>query len=156
MTNNTKILSLDLGTKTGWAVTSSKGVVLESGVQDFSKKRGDSNGMLFIRFRKWLCDMLAMVKPSIVVYELAHHRGGYAVNVAVNLQGRVEEECEVIKCEYAGVHTATLKKFSTGNGRAGKDEMKEVATRHKGKPVRDDNEADAICIGQLALMEFAE
>ena len=44
------ILALDLATHTGWAVASNDGKIISSGVQDFSKKRGEDNGLLFLRF----------------------------------------------------------------------------------------------------------
>ena len=50
------ILALDCATKTGWCLMKD-GKVYESGCQDFSKTRGESNGMVFIRFRMWLQDL---------------------------------------------------------------------------------------------------
>ena len=71
------ILALDMATKTGWSWIVS-GKVKESGVQDFTKRRGESNGVLFLRFRKWLSDTCALVKPDLIAYEQAHMRGGDA------------------------------------------------------------------------------
>lgn len=79
------ILSLDCATKTGWALIKD-GRVFESGVQDFTKRRGDSNGMLFLRFRNWLGAMLDM-GPALVAYERAHHRGGAATEIAASIGG---------------------------------------------------------------------
>ena len=45
-----RILALDLATKTGWALWD--GARIESGVQDFTKGRGESNGMLLLKFNK--------------------------------------------------------------------------------------------------------
>ena len=49
---NKNILALDLATMTGWA-TLIDGKI-NSGVQNFSKKRGESNGIMFLRFNAWL------------------------------------------------------------------------------------------------------
>ncbi len=51
------ILGLDLAQKTGWCLRAN-GKVVASGMQDFTKKRGESNGLLFLKFRKWFESML--------------------------------------------------------------------------------------------------
>ena len=147
------ILGLDCATKTGWAVCEG-GKILESGVQDFTKKRGDSNGMMFLRYRQWLSEMLYTYKVSLCVYEQAHHRGGAATEICVNLTGRVQEECDRLKIEYATVHTGTLKKFATGSGSAKKPEIMAAAEKIIGRPPIDDNEADAIFISLWAHNEY--
>jgi hypothetical protein len=88
------ILSLDCATKTGWALIE-KGMVYESGMQDFSKKRGESNGIMFIKFRRWLAGMLYDNKADFVIYEQSGvFRSGAASEIALNLTGRVQEICE--------------------------------------------------------------
>jgi hypothetical protein len=52
MREKMKILAIDCGTQTGWAAYSNG--IIESGVQDFSLKRGESAGMRFLLFGKWL------------------------------------------------------------------------------------------------------
>lgn len=147
-----KVLGLDCATKTGWALVDETGQVIESGVQDFSKRRGESNGLMFLRFRKWLNDMLqAVADPEIVVaYERAHFRGGAATEVCVGLQTRVQEIAEEWHAEYVPVTTSEVKKFATGRGTAGKDQMVEAASTVLGRLPFDDNEADAIHIARWA------
>ena len=53
--DSVNILALDLATKTGWATC--VGSVVESGVQAFSVKRGESRGMRYYRFMRWLEEM---------------------------------------------------------------------------------------------------
>jgi hypothetical protein len=143
------ILALDCATKTGWCLLKD-GKVLESGVQDFSKTRGESNGMLFLKFRKWLREMIApnpligVTVIDLIVYESAHHRGGAATEIACNLTGRVQETCADMGIEYVACHTGTLKKFATGNGAASKEKMIELAAVILRRPPIDDNEADAV------------
>ena len=146
------ILSLDCATKTGWALIKD-GRVFESGVQDFTKRRGDSNGMLFLRFRNWLGAMLDM-GPSLVAYERAHHRGGAATEIAANLTGRVQEECAARQIEYTAVHTASIKLWATGSGRASKEQMMARSVAFLGREPIDDNEADAACLGMMAWEEY--
>ena len=147
-----EILSLDTATKTGWCIVKD-GRILESGVMDFSKRRGESNGAMFLRFRSWLGSLLARM-PAIVCYEQAHHRGGAATEIGVNLTGRVQEECAAMGIEYATVHTATLKKWACGHGKADKGMMMARAAAFLGRPPQDDNEADAVLIGMRAWEEY--
>ncbi|GAH01811.1 unnamed protein product, partial [marine sediment metagenome] len=92
------ILALDCGTNTGWA--SEVDGRIESGVQDFSLKRGESKGIRFLRFNTWLKIMLELTKPHIVVYEMAHLRGGHATEILVGMTTRIEEFCESKNIEW--------------------------------------------------------
>lgn len=166
------ILALDMATVTGWATLIDGRI--ESGVQDFTKRRGESNGMLFLRFNAWL-DKLAYgiiethtvetILPQVIsantrfkpfdfiVYERAHHRGGAATEIGVGLMTRAQEFAVSIGAEYMAVHTASLKKFATGSGRASKDDMVAYATRQSGRLIEDDNEADAIALLYFGMNE---
>jgi Holliday junction resolvasome RuvABC endonuclease subunit len=147
------ILGLDLATRTGWAVVKD-GRVIESGVQDFSKRRGESNGVLFLRARKWLSEFGCPTPPHLVVYEQAHFRGGAATEICVGLQTRAQEMAAEWGIESAPVPTSTLKKWATGVGRAEKAAMIAWAAERIGRQPEDDNEADAIAVGLWAAEEF--
>lgn len=153
------ILALDCATKTGWCLLKD-GKVYESGVQDFSKTRGESNGAMFLRFRHWLMEMWSRqgeLNPpgiSFVAYEQAHHRGGAATEIAVNLTGRIQEHCEDYGPAYVSVHTGTLKKFASGNGAASKEKMMELAAVILGRQPIDDNEADAVHLALWAWKQY--
>ena len=146
------ILALDCATKTGWCLWSN-GKIVESGTEDFSKQRGESNGMMFLRFRIWLTKML-LRSITLVVYELAHHRGGAATEICVNLTGRVQEMCSELKIEYTTVHSNTLKKWATGCGHADKGEMMVRAGIELGRKPIDDNEADAVLMAKWASEKY--
>lgn len=148
-----KILSLDLGSKTGWACQFTDGR-RESGVQDFSLKRGESPGMRYIRFNAWLVELIGLGRPELIVYEMPHHRGGAATEILNGLATRVQEHCARFKIDHHAVHSATLKKWATGSGRASKEDMiKEFEKRTGKKPISDD-EADAYMLLLLAMDEF--
>jgi len=147
-------LCLDCGTKTGWA--SLVDGRIESGVQDFSLKRGESKGIRFLRFNTWLVGMLELVKPHVVVYEMAHFRGGHATEILVGMTTRIEQFCEEKGIEYSSIHSATLKKFATGSGRANKQDMIRMASQFFAKTVESDDEADALLILKWAMREFEE
>lgn len=148
------ILALDCGTNTGWA--SEVDGRIESGVQDFSLKRGESKGIRFLRFNTWLKIMLELVKPHIVVYEMAHLRGGHATEILVGMTTRIEEFCEGKNIEYSSVHSAMLKKFSTGSGKANKEDMMKAASLKFGRLIDSDDEADALLILEWARQEFTK
>lgn len=140
-----RILALDFGTRTGWAALS--GGHVESGVQTFDPARGESPGMRFIRFRRWLEEILTLIRPGLCVYEAAHHRGGHATELLVGMATRLQEACAERGIEYAAIHSATLKKASCGSGRADKSAMMaEARRRFPGREIADDNEADALML----------
>ena len=147
------ILGLDTATKTGFCLLK-KGNVYESGVQDFSKRRGESNGMLFLHFRAWLSKILDENDVKLCLFEQAHHRGGAATELGVGLVTRVQELCAERSIDYAGVHTGTLKKAATGRGNAEKADMMREAKLILGREPLDDNEADAICLAYYGMQEY--
>ena len=143
------ILSIDAATKTGWA-TNVHG--RRSGITEFALKRGESPGMRFLRCRAWLTEMWKLLggQIDVICYEQAHHRGGAATACCVGLVTEIHAFAAEHDIELMPVHTATLKKFATGSGRANKSEMIEAAKARGWTPV-DDNEADA-CL----LLEYAQ
>jgi hypothetical protein len=150
------VLAVDPGSTLGWAL-SMNGIV-ESGVEDFSLRRGESPGARFLRFRRWLFDIdeLAIRTTgrglALVVYEMAHHRGGAATEVACGFTTRLQEHAAATSgCECVAVHSARLKKATTGRGNVGKAEMVAAARKRWNLEPTDDNHADALCLLALAL-----
>jgi len=92
-------------------------------------------------------------KIDIIVYEQAHHRGGAATAVCVGLITEVQAFAAEHDIELMPVHTATLKKFATGSGRADKKDMVQAAQKRGWNP-QDHNEADAALLLEYALNEF--
>lgn len=144
------ILALDLATKTGWALKEDG--KLEYGLQVFDVKRGESPGMRFLRFNRWLREVA--VRVELIIYEQAHNRGGAATEIANGFTTRVQEFCAEHGIEHSSVHTATLKKFATGSGRAGKEEMVQAAQKSLGYQGNDDDEADALWLLEYARKEI--
>jgi Holliday junction resolvasome RuvABC endonuclease subunit len=150
-----RILGLDMATKTGWCLYDCQShQVIESGVQVFDKRRGESNGLRFLRFRKWLKSFVNGFRPDLIAYEQAHHRGGAATELCVGFATRAQEIAAEVGIESAPVHTGTLKKYTTGKGNAGKKEMIKAAFLILGREPQDDNEADAVLICEWASSEF--
>jgi hypothetical protein len=144
------ILALDLATKTGWALKGKEKVW--SGVNDFSLKRGESHGLIFLRFRKWLTQFLFPGEKIFIVHEQNHHRGGAATDLCAGLKAEVQAFAAEHGFEIMPVHSATLKKFATGSGRADKGVMIQKAKELGFNPI-DDNEADAIHLLRFAIKE---
>ena len=157
------ILAIDPGSHLGWALARD-GKLIESGVEDFGLKRGESPGSRYLRFRKWLQGQAIYTGgdpdnhgwPNLVAYEQPHHRGGHATEVLVGMTTRLQEFAAEIGAECVAVHSATLKKHATGSGRASKLEMIHAAdNRWKPKPgLFNDNEADALLILAWAIEEY--
>jgi hypothetical protein len=153
------ILSLDMATKTGWAFKYSGNLKfgnnagrIYSGIKDFAKARGESPGMIFLRFRKWLNEFLIPEEKILIVHEQAHHRGGAATALCSGLIAEAQAFAAEHGFEILPVHSATLKKFATGSGRAEKGAMIQAAKFFGFNP-KDDNEADAIHLLRYALQE---
>jgi Holliday junction resolvasome RuvABC endonuclease subunit len=135
------LLTLDLGTTTGWAAQSDSGVT--SGTQKFANDRFSGGGMRYLKFEKWLSEM---PKPDQVVFEeVRRHRGTDAAHVYGGLLATLTKWCEANRIPYCGVPVGTIKKSFTGNGNAKKPAMIAECEKRGYKPA-DDNEADAIAI----------
>jgi len=157
------VVALDMGKKTGWAIQDAKGRV-SSGEKVFTVALGESNGMLWLRYRGWLRELLDLsgVKPltgpsGMLAVELPHHRGGPATRVALGFLAVSQEEAESNGLAFSTVHSATLKKFVTGRGNASKTEVMDVVrARYKHFKNGGDNEADALGVLGWALAEIGE
>jgi len=148
-----RVLAIDPGLKTGWAY--SDGTFIESDVEDFLARHRESRGMVFMRFRTWLGLMLMVWDVELVVYEQAHLRGGAATELIVGMTTRIQEECCKHCINYTAIHSATLKKYATGSGRAKKEDVIRVAQERYGKKGLTSDEADALMMLAWAREEYA-
>lgn len=144
------ILAIDLGTTTGWALRS-RDRRIAHGFVSLRPQRFEGGGMRYLRFKRWLSEITAVVTDIHAVYfeEVRRHTGVDAAHVYGGLMATLTTWCEHHNIPYQGVPVGTIKKHATGKGNAGKDEVI-AAMRAKGHPVTDDNEADA-----LALLHWA-
>lgn len=144
-----KVLSLDLGTKTGWALNDSGSI--QSGTKDFKPGRFEGGGMRYLRFKNWLTELKAQSEGIEEVYfeEVRNHSAVDAAHVYGGLLATLTAWCEHHNIAYKGVPVGTIKKFATGKGNAKKDAMI-AAIQARGFNPKDDNEADAIAISLWA------
>lgn len=157
------ILALDLGTTTGWALRSANGPVAH-GFVSFKSQRFEGGGMRYLRFGRWLDDMLALSGPksdaqcdsavigAIYFEEVRRHLGVDAAHVYGGLLATLTAWCERHQIPYQGVPVGTIKRHVTGKGNAGKAEVI-AAMKALGHPVTDDNEADALALLHWALAQ---
>ena len=149
-TTNSTILALDLGTHTGWALHQLDSTIT-SGTEHFKPQRFEGGGMRFLRFKRWLAELLATSGHISAVYfeEVRRHAGVDAAQTYGGFMGHLTAWCEHHNIPYQGVPVGTIKKHATGKGNAGKDEMI-ASVQLRGHVPCDDNEADA-----LALLHWA-
>jgi Holliday junction resolvasome RuvABC endonuclease subunit len=153
--NDMRILALDLGTHTGWALHLPD-FPIESGVQEFHLARRESAGMRFLRFRSWLARMIDDHEPQLIVYEEPHLRGSAATHVLVGFATRVQELAARRGLEHSSIRTPDLKKHATGRGNAPKPLMVQTAKqKFPHQDIVSDDQADALWVLDWALQEFA-
>ncbi len=142
-----KILALDLATQTGWACEGS-GVITSGTVGFKGRDRYEGGGMRYLRFRKWLREMIELGKPELVVYEeVRRHMSTDAAHVHGGLLAVMQAELEAKEIPYTGIPVGTVKKVATGKGNASKDEMIAAAkAKWPRENIVDDNQADALWI----------
>ena len=149
----TTILALDLGTHTGWALTTRDGRIT-SGTEHFKPQRFEGGGMRYLRFKRWLAEIKQCSDgiDTVFMEEVRRHAGVDAAHAYGGFLATLTSWCEHHQIPYQGVPVGTIKKFATGRGNAGKDEMI-AAMRALGHAVTDDNEADALAILHWALAQ---
>ena len=158
------ILFLDVASKTGWAALIHDEKVAAgidykecgklktaSGVHEIKAKRGESPSMRFRHFYVWVKNLVEAIMPDMIGYEQTHFRGGFATELLVGFTTRVSEIAATLDIDCTTIHSSTLKKFATGDGRAGKGAVVEaMKKRYPNITIIDDNHADALAgLGML-------
>ena len=150
-----RIIGLDLGTLTGYAYTSD-GVIRAThcGVADFKPRRHEGGGMRFLRFRRFLRELIADPEETIVFFEeVAAHKGTHAAHVYGGLLGVLSEFCEGHSIPYRGLPVGSIKKHATGVGNAGKPMMLARACTEFGH-IESEDAADALWVLSLGMKEL--
>ena len=153
--NSKKILALDLGTKTGWAIKSQNQIT--SGTVEFKPSRFEGGGMRYLRFQKWLEEINQLTNGIDLVYfeEVRRHLGVDASHAYGGFMAYLTGWCESKnpKIPYLGIPVKTIKKHITGNGNSKKEVVIEAIKKLGFNPV-DDNEADALALLDLVIKKI--
>lgn len=152
-----RVLGIDLGNTTGWAVVTADRAGVTIGEWDLRPRRFEGGGMRYLRFLRLLEDALRDVRPKLVAYEeVRRHIGTDASHVYGGFLSQLCVTCERLGVPYLGIPVSTVKRFATGRGNAGKDEVIAAAKRfldgrgaHAGELTH--NSADALFVALSAL-----
>ena len=140
----TILLSLDLGTTTGWALAENKEI--RSGVISFKPNHFDSGECKFTRFKRWLNNLKTVYAIDQIVYEAVRgHKGTIAGQIYGGFMATLQTFGDDYHIPYEGVPVGTIKKFATQRGNASKTDMIHAVQRWGHHP-KDDNEADALAL----------
>ncbi|MBF0401655.1 MAG: hypothetical protein HQL90_12925 [Magnetococcales bacterium] len=147
------ILTLDLGSKMGWALHQADGTIT-SGTVEFKPGRFEGGGMAFVRFKHWLDEVCRFAGPIQAIWfeEVRAHAGVTAAHVYGGFLAHLTAWAEQQEIPYRGVPVGTIKRHATGKGNASKPEVIE-SMRRKGHNPADDNAADALAILHWVLDE---
>lgn len=147
------ILALDQASSTGWAIADMGGNVLKAGTKKFT----GSLPAKLVSFYTWLDEVITEYKPIAVAHEKPHFRGYSATLTGVGFVSCIMMQAFTHNLPVLSVHTGTLKKFTTGYGKATKGDMTSVASSIIGEDLdtkKDNDAADAIHIAKWAVEEF--
>ena len=152
-----KILALDLGTNTGWALFQqdevNAGYQVFSGTINLKNDRFQGGGMRFLRFRNWLDDInYSEAITSVYFEEVRRHIGTDAAHVYGGFLATLTSWCEDHNLPYQGVPVSHIKRHVTGKGNASKQEVIK-AIEAIGYHPKDDNEADALALLELIIKQ---
>lgn len=144
------ILSLDLGTITGWAIRNEFGITNRSA--GFKQDRFHEDNMRYLNFQRWLTQL---PKIDLVSFEevrkrlrvdAAHSYGEFLSNLT--------PWRELHKIPYQGIPVGTIKKFITGKGNANKAEVI-LAVKAFGYNAVNNNEADSLALLHSAMQKIS-
>ena len=153
-----RIIALDLALTTGWCQLVG-GYVESSGIWDLRPYRegeGQHNGSMFNALYEKIGALIDDYEDDtpLIIWERAHMRGGPSTRLGMGWISATQMVADTFRCPIMDVHTGTLKKFATGDNKAGKNAMMDYAETKLGRPPVDDNEADAVCCAYYGLENY--
>jgi Holliday junction resolvasome RuvABC endonuclease subunit len=144
------ILALDLGARTGYCLGETS--IVKSGVLELADKKDPQPARRFIQLNSKLCDLAEGRVITRIFYEAPHMRGYAATFSLMGLAAAVEAWAFRRGLPRpTRVHSGTIKKHVTGNGRAEKIDVMQAVQARIGLQIHDDNEADAIALWLYAV-----
>lgn len=150
-------VGIDPGSHCGWAVLDEQGQRHGSGTWDLVGSRFEGGGMRFLRLRGYLQRLLDDCAGHLVavgVEEVHQHEGTDAAHIYGGILAQITSLCEERQVPYLGIPVATIKAYATGKGNAGKEQVVAAAQQQWDRVVDDDNEADALWVGESLRREL--
>jgi Holliday junction resolvasome RuvABC endonuclease subunit len=154
------ILALDVATTTGWCDAKGSGVwkCAVSSIKNEEKILGKYvGGKRLMKFEKNLTEHIEQNDIRLVVFEKAfiYHSKDRRPNFAsFEMIGVLKMVCAYKNVKMMEYITQHIKKFATGKGNAGKEQMIASAEARYGVRMDDDNEADALHLYHLAIQDL--
>ena len=150
------LVSLDLATRTGWAVLDLRGRLVESGAWTLAPRRGRSRADRWARFAEALAELLARHDGRVAVLAVerpfeARGTGGRGASVAWGLVALAELAAERRQISTLRVPPASAKKAASGRGNASKLQVAKSINRRLKLRLAAGDEADAIAVGLAVL-----
>ena len=153
------ILALDPAAKTGWSI-SYDGKIIKSGMVDFERKTLNSAGMKAINMYEFLCDLkdeYNFTDRLIVVFEEVYISHASAVKPLCHYQAAICLWCHLNYSEFEGYTATEISSHCGIKGRMKREDKKKAIidwVKDNGHKPKDDNEADAIALGYLAIEKY--
>lgn len=153
-----RVLALDLATCTGYAIGAITDGVIEHGSHRIPKT-GEDVGLYLIHHRDWLDQLIARVKPTELIFESPVLFGAKTNLATLRKLYSLAGVTEMVAFEAGlpvteeNVQTITTHFLSKGCPRTG-DARKQATIakcRERGWNPRDENDADALALLDLAL-----
>ncbi|WP_320888872.1 hypothetical protein [Bacteroides sp.] len=137
--NKSQVLALDLGARTGYHS------VRESGTWNFTESKRRNDNKMHGAFRTMLISFIRCYGIRRIVFEdVVVNQHFFDFRRLAELRGILFEICDTLDIpEPEAVNPSSLKKWATGNGKAGKTDMVQACIdKYRYTPI-DDNAADA-------------
>jgi Holliday junction resolvasome RuvABC endonuclease subunit len=140
----------DLGGNTGYAFLDAEGNRIRSGTLSLGKRCQESIEKLYCFFNDFLINAIFVGYEKVTFFS----KGFKASHAYGSYEAILWHVCSKYELNPEMIHVATLKKASTGDGKATKDDMEAfIWSIFKYTPY-DDNEADAICIAHYFYRKY--
>ena len=154
-----KILAIDPANVTGWSI----GVLL-SGVFHCKGKAKESPGVRFIKFRKYIREVVNNEGVNFIVYEKPGGRNYKGVVSHANYEGVLLHLAEELGINFKAYSAGEIKRHAKEQyiekfnvpmkGQMNKELMVFTAGKFFNTKIIDDNHADALWLHHLAKTEF--
>lgn len=142
-----RVLAFDPGYHLGWAFFEDEKLI-SSGV--YHALGANKKGLRFERLQLYIRALMDKFEPDEIFLEQVRRWMSSDSALAYNgCLALILIEAGTTEC--AGFAPTSIKKHATGNGKATKEDMIKAANELYDITVEDDNEADAVLVGRLAL-----